>query len=209
MRLVQNKIQRSVTATRVDFFLQKIVLIVPVLLVLLVSLQSRAGGFMELNAFYFSDAATVSTTSTRTEMLFDGCLGFDIDKTGMYQVGWNYSSHSVSDASTTTTTYTSAQMGPKFVFYFNKERTWALAGAYNLITTATYSTGGSTAEKWRGTSMNIEFGYGLPLSEAMRLGLRLIYSAASYTEVVTTSSLTTVSYARTLIYPAIHMSFHF
>lgn len=198
------------TKPRECFVAKKFTFFASVFLVLLFSVQSRAGGFLELNAFYFSDAATVSTTNTRTEMLFDGCLGFDVDKSGMYQVGWNYSSHSVSDASTTTTTYASAQMGPKFVFYLNKERSWALAGAYNLITTATYSTGGGSAsEKWRGTSMNIEFGYGLPLSEAMRLGLRLIYSAASYTEVVTPSSLTTVSYSRTLIYPAIHMSFHF
>lgn len=165
--------------------------------------------FFDSNLFYISDSSKITTTDTETKMFMDFGLGFSIDKRSQMQVGWNYSIFSTSTSGASTTSYSSTEMGPKFVYYFNRDRTWALGLVYNLIVNADFKPNGGDTQKWRGSSMKVDLGYSLPVSESTRLGLHLVYNSTSFNEQVTDTTLDQISYNRTFIYPAIHLGFLF
>ncbi|MCB0412273.1 MAG: hypothetical protein KDD22_07085, partial [Bdellovibrionales bacterium] len=114
--------------------------------------SNAASLFVDLNAFYMSDAAQTTSTTSETKTFFDAAIGFGVNKTSQWQVGWNYSSYG---ASTTDTTYTSSEMGPKFGYYFDKDRNWGASFSYNMIVTGTNTESGTTSN-WRGTSMKFD-----------------------------------------------------
>lgn len=177
-------------------------------LFLLPSVTQAADFFFETNGFYISDGSKFSSTATETKMLLDFALGFGIDKRSQWQVGWNYSMHSTSTSGDDTVSYSSTEMGPKINYYLDRNRSWGISFAYNLIVNGSYEASGTTHE-WRGTSMRADFGYGGQISEQLRLGLRLVYNIASFNEEVDDTTLTNISYTRTLMYPAIHLSYLF
>ena len=170
-----------------------------------------ANFFVDFNSFYFSDAFKRNETATDTRTFLDFAVGFGVDKYSRFQVGWNYSLISASSPSGAggSDTYSSAEMGPKFSYYFDKERNWGASLTYNLITNAKFSPAGGSGQNWRGTNLRFDVGYGLAFSEAFRLGLRLVYSMTSFREEIDEPTLNRISFARTLIYPAIHMSYLF
>jgi hypothetical protein len=165
----------------------------------------RARAFVfDTNVLYYTDTTTAAKESSHGATMYDVLIGFDVDKKGMYQVGWNYSGHSTETKDDSTTiSYKSTQMGPGFVFYFDKDRSWRLGFSYNLKTTATYTYGSGTEEEWRGSTMNGTFGYQLRFGDGFSLGIRMNYSSASYSEKVITTTKTDVSYKKSMIYPSI------
>ena len=166
--------------------------------------------FLESNAFYYSDGVKVSETTTQTKMLMDFALGFTVDKKNRWQIGWNYSLHSSSTTGGSEETYSSNEMGPKFGYYFDKNRRWGTSFAYNLIVNGTYKASAAAAEQTlRGTSMRFDIGYGTEVTESFRMGARLVYNLATYAEEIDNTTLTKVSYSRTFIYPALHLSYLF
>lgn len=173
-------------------------------------LPARAVAFIELNAFYFSESETTATTSTASRMFIDAAIGFRIDKKGQYLVGWGYSTHSQTDAGTATTTYTSTQMGPRFLWFIDKDKIWSLGLAYYLVTQASYSDGTGNAETWKGSALHVDAGYNLPFSENLSMGLRLNYSSASYAEkLIGSDDYSTIAYVKTFIYPSICVVYTF
>lgn len=164
---------------------------------------AAASAFVELNAFYYSEAATQATTTSGTRMFIEAAVGFKVDKKGQFLAGWGYATHSHTDTGTTSTTYTSTQMGPRFVWLIDKDRTWGLGFAYYIVTSASYD-GGSSAETWKGTAMHLDLGYNLPVSEDFLVGLRLNYSSATFTEkLVGSSNYSEIAYAKTYMYPSV------
>lgn len=180
-----------------------------VCLFIFLSTQS-AFAFIEANVFYLSDTLTAATSSTSTKTFFEICLGFSIDSKGKYMVGWNYGSFATSDTTTTTDTYTSTQMGPRFVFQFGKGNDWSVGLAYNISTKAAYTPAGGTQEDWTGTGLKADFGYNFQLSEYTDLGIRLNYASATYTEkVVAQTTYSTISYTRPFIYPSVYFIYNY
>lgn len=166
--------------------------------------------FVEGNGFYFSDALKVGTTTTDTTMLLDFAAGFTLDKKARWVVGWNYSLHSGSTSGGSTETYSSNEMGPKVIYFYDKNRTWSSSFTYNLIVTGSYKASASAAsQNLRGSSMRFDIGYGAPVSEDLRLGVKLIYNMSTFNEEVDSTTLTKVSYSRTYMYPAFHISYLF
>jgi hypothetical protein len=169
-----------------------------------------ASAYFELNTYYYSETVNTGSAATKGRMLVDVSLGFAVDKDGKYQVGWNYSTHSSTDTATTTTTYVSTQMGPRFIWFFTKAKTMNLGVSYNLVTKGTYTPDGGTSEIWNGTGLKADIGYNFAVGESTFLGLRLNYSSASYTSKLVgatdySESANLVSY----IYPSIYLFFSF
>ena len=161
--------------------------------------------FFDFNGFYLSDSSVVSSSSSASsKMTYEATLGVNIDKKGAWMVGWNYGALSFSDTvAGSATTYSSTQMGPKFYVFFDKPHSWFLAAAYNLVTKATYQSGSSPSEAWAGTAYSGSLGYQFEVSSGMSLGLRLTYSAATYSQSAVGATYKDISDTRSVIYPAI------
>lgn len=162
--------------------------------------------YTDFNFVYFSDTLTESSTSTMTRTFYDLSLGINIDKKGQYTLGWNYGSVSANSTISTTTTFALTEMGPKFNWHIDKERHWNFSCTYNLIVNAQYNDG-STTSKWRGTSIKADFGYAPNISESFYAGVKLNYYQASFAEEVTSTTLTTISYSRGIIYPSLFIAY--
>ncbi len=173
-------------------------------------LTAQAQAYLELNAFYNSDNFKNEKTNSNTVMLYDASIGFAIDKKGMYSVGWNYSGNTAStNDGTNSKSYSSTQMGPRFIFFFDKAKMFNLGLTYNISTKASYNDGTDTFN-WKGTAMKADFGVNFPIGETSFFGLRLNYSTASYNEQLKGSAdYKTVSYNRNFIYPSLSMFFGF
>jgi hypothetical protein len=166
--------------------------------------------FFDANLFYNSDSFTLAQSSTSTRMLYDISFGFGVDKKNYFEVGWNLTGHSMSDSSNgATTAYSTTQMGPIFIFFIGKERSWRLSAAYNLQTSATYTAAGGTSEKWKGTGIAASFGHQFSIGQTASLGIRLNYSMSSFTESLIGTTYSVVSYTRAYIYPSVAMNFEF
>lgn len=171
---------------------------------------TNANAFVfDTNVFYFSDKITATEDSAHNTTYFDLLVGFDLDKKGMYQVGWNYSSHaSTTDNDGDEVIYkTTTQMGPGFVAYLNKSRSLRFGFAYNYKLVADYKANGGDEEEWRGTSMVANFGYQIRFDSAFSLGLRFNYVGATIEESIDTSNVKDeVSHKKTIIYPSIALT---
>lgn len=170
--------------------------------------SSASALFIDTNLFYLSDSLVTSTaTNTSTKTFYDFTIGFSVDKKGNFQVGWNYAAYSTADSvASATTTYSSAQMGPKFIYFFDKDRNWRSSFAYNISTSATY-TASSIEDKWKGTGMAMDFGYQFRGPDGFSLGIRLNYSTTTFNESLIGTTYTTVSNVRTFIYPSVSVAF--
>ena len=168
--------------------------------------------FLESNLFYTNDALTQTSATTANRMFYDVAIGFNIDKKGFYQAGWAYDGFATSDAAgSSTTTYSATAMGPKFNFFFGKQRQWNLGLTYGIVSKATYSVSGSNAEVWSGTSYKAELGYIMRSDDgAFFFGVKINYVSASYTErIIGSTNYSTISYNRTFLYPTLTFGFDF
>ncbi len=176
-----------------------------IILVLLffVSFEMKAAN-LELNGFYFTDSFSSTSTLASTYMTADGAVNLNLNKKGTLTIGWAYTMINDVATASSTATFTTADMGPRFGWFLNKEKTWGLGLAYNIISNATYD-GSGTAVKWRGTSLKTDFGYAPEISENMYCGFRINYYSGSWIEqLVGSSTYSTVSYTRTWMYPSLY-----
>ena len=181
-----------------------------ILIVIFLASSHAKAALLDLNLFYISDSLTTATTASYGKTFYALCAALNIDHKGSYLVGWNYATYSSSEAvGSATTTYTSTQMGPKFLVFLNKDHNWLLGLAYNILTSANDQAGSAPAEIWRGTAYSADFGYHQMVSESLMLGLRLNYSTSSYSEKLIGTAYSTISYSRTFIYPSMAISFIF
>ncbi len=169
-------------------------------------LENSFSAVYDLNLFYDSRALTVSSAETGTKMFIEGSALVDISKNPHMAVGWSYAMYSTSDTTTTATTISASDMGPKFTWFMDKKELWSLSLTYNLIGSTTYSSGSS--DTWRGTSIKADVGWGPQLGDNSFLGIKLNYYSATYTEnLVGGTSYSQVSYARSFMYPSVFISY--
>lgn len=169
-----------------------------------------AGEFVvDLDLFYFSDTMTYSTSSAYKRTFYDFMIGFPVTKKKSFIIGWNYDGMTFSDdQGSGATTLAVTDMGPKFAYYFDKNREWVAAFTYNLITKGTYTPSGGTATELRGSSMRFEAGYTPQMWENVLIGAKIVWYKGAFKEEITNeTTLTQVSYDRTVIYPAFALTF--
>ena len=159
---------------------------------------------IDSNVFYFTDDTESDTDNSNAVTSYTFFIGFNLDKKGRYQAGWNYTSDSTEDdLNGQKEEYSSTQMGPAFVYFLDKELTWRLYFAYNLKTTADFTPTSGAKEEWRGTSMIFNFGYQLAISESFAVGVRLNYSSSDYDESVVGTTKEDVSFSKVMMYPSL------
>ncbi|MGE0763065.1 MAG: hypothetical protein AB7N80_07300 [Bdellovibrionales bacterium] len=164
----------------------------------------------DLNIFYYTDALAATTDSDYKRTIYDFAIMLNLNRKGSLVLGWSYASVAADDtASSTTTSYSSTEMGPRFGYYFDRNFLWSFFFTYNLQAKSDYSSGSSTAE-WRGTSMKGELGYMPQWNEQFQAGVKLNYYKSTYNEQITNSTtLTSVSNGRTMIYPSLAFVYRF
>lgn len=188
---------------------RRVLLFVFFLLIQISKLES-ANAFAELNLFYTSEASSTGSTVNRGRTFIEGTLGFRVDKAGQYLVGWGFASHSIADTATSSETYSSTQMGPRFLWMIDKSKNWSVGLAYYIVTTGSYSGGGGSSETWKGTALHADLGYNLPLDDNLLFSVRYNYSAATYSErLVDSTTYSAVSYNKTFIYPSLAVLYVF
>jgi hypothetical protein len=163
----------------------------------------RCGAVVDANIFYFSDTFAYDTTSTYNRTLWDFFVGMGLTKKNQYIIGWNYDSMSFEDDPGTPTKLSVTDMGPKFMVYFDKERTWVFGFTYDLITKGKYSSGSGTSTELRGSALKVEAGYTPPITETILMGFKINYYKASFAEKVIDTSITKKATSRTAIYPSL------
>ena len=171
------------------------------------SVNTRAFS-LDSNLFYQSDTLSTSTESGSTKTFIDLSANLDLTKKGSFTIGFSYATSAISDKiSGTDTGYGLTEMGIRFGYFIDKDRSWGLFATYNLVVTGSYDDGSSEVE-WRGGSYKIETGYRPMISEVLAAGIHLVYHSATFSEELASgSSYSTVSYSRGLIYPAISISY--
>ena len=96
-------------------------------------------------------------------------------------------------------------MGPRFIWFFTRSKSWSLGLTYNLVTKAEYKSGTSSTESWSGTAYKIDLGYNYALGESSFLGVRLYYASATYTsKLVESTNYSEISNTVTSTYPSIY-----
>lgn len=181
------------------------------LLLVLAAPHARAvAPVFDAGFFYFNDAfAYGGSTSTYNRMFWDIMVGMPLSKKGKWVLGWNYDAFSFSDNPGTATTLTITDMGPKLLYYMDKDRTWVIGLTYNLITRATYSDGSANTQM-RGTSLRAEFGYVPHMTENLLMGAKLVYYKPSLSEEITNQTqLAQTTNGRTVIYPSFAITYRF
>ncbi len=170
---------------------------------------SRAEAWMfDFNLFYFSKTLTIDSAETGSQMFGDLAFSLELSKKNAVYLGWSYGFRSTSDASTTTTTISASEMGPKFGMFFDKDMTWGAFVTYNLVATSTYAPGGGTEQTWRGSTIKAEIGWAPQVTDNMFIGVRLNYYTATFTErIQNVTDYAQVSIPRTLMYPAFFFAY--
>ena len=176
--------------------------------VLLTSISAKAV-VAELGLFYFTDDLSSTNTMQNSRTIYDFAVLMTSDGRRLLGIGWNYAGVSSTDNSTTETSYSSTETGPKFTYMFGREQNWYVGLAYNLLAKAQFSDASGEAE-WRGTSIKAEFGYLPKVSSRINVGVKLNYHQASYNEQITnTTTLTQTTNTKTMIYPTFAMVWKF
>jgi hypothetical protein len=164
----------------------------------------------ELGLFYFTDDLSSTNDFGISRTIYDFAVLMTSQGRQMIGIGWGYAGVSSTEGSTTDTTYSSTETGPKFSYLFGRDQNWYLGFAYNLLAKATFSTGSGEEAEWRGTSMKVEFGYLPKINGRLNAGVKLNYHQASYSEQITNNTtLTQETNTKTMIYPTFAMVWKF
>lgn len=159
---------------------------------------------IDINAGYLSDTMATSSTVVTTRINYDAALGIHLNSKKNYYMALSYGSLATTDQTTTTTTFTSQDTGLKIGTLFGKGKSWAFSVTYNFIAKAAYKVGAAAEVELRGTSMKSDIGYYMWLGENTALAFKLAYYMPTFTESVSGTTITRVSYTRTTIMPGMN-----
>lgn len=164
---------------------------------------------LDANLFYLSDALTTTGDRTATSLFWDLAVTINMDKKGYWVIGWAYNSMTITETGSTSADFTLTEMGPKVGYYIDKAKVWSIFLVYSFQSQADFSDATSTAE-WRGTSYKAEFGFTPAFTESFHAGVKLNYYQANFSEqFVSGTTFSTISNARSIIYPTVAFVYRF
>lgn len=164
--------------------------------------------YIDINMLSFSDSLKTDSTVAMSRTMYDISFGTLMGKPDNWIWAVTYGSSAFSDKSTTTTTFSVADLGVKFGYFWTKQKSWFTTITYNLQSTAKYNDG-TTASELRGTSIRADLGYAFWPSENLGVSARIFYYAPTFKESIVDTSITKVSYSRSLIAPCISLMFNY
>ena len=172
--------------------------------------RAHAELILDSSLSYISDSMKSTTTDSSSKMLGSLAMGATFSK-GL-SVGWNfgYATFSNVQADSTTKKLGGTLMGPRFGYFFGKGEDLSVAFTWLAIANGTYSATGSSDEKWQGSGYQFELGYAPLALKSARVGVKIIYTALSYSSKTDSANTTsTVSYSAGGITPALAVSMRF
>lgn len=176
------------------------------LILILFSIQVNAGAGLDLGYTTLTDSYTQNSTGSNTRSLYRLTPYLGLDRADRFMLGWSMIGGTFSDTvSGTATTVTTSDNGPTILWNMTKSKIWTLSYTYGMSSKSSY-TSGATTEAWEGTSSLIELGYAPPISETMSLGLRIGSYQTTATKKIVTTTITDISYTRTMLVPMIYFS---
>lgn len=184
--------------------------------VYLLSLLSVLFSFPAQSAFYFQhglsydsdthDKEQTSSTSLRNRFF----LGATMGKNGQYIVGQGVNIWSKSEqnsAGSTADEISMLELGPRFQWFMNDDKTFYLSATYNFYAKGEIKT--SSTAKVSGSSYLASLGYQFKGNRFFFFGVSLNYHSLAITESVVGQTSTNVSQSYSYIYPAIEYSIRF
>ncbi len=177
----------------------------------LISLGSKSmAAYIDLNYFSFTDQFTNASVNSYTRSIYDLTIGFEATNNKQIVLGLNSGSAQIKNKEgSSETSFTTSDLGLKFIYFWNKNRTWSTSLIYYFTSTAKYNDGTGTEVSYRGTGIKFDFGYNFWLSDAIALAAKIHFYNPSFKESVTNNIITDVSYKRTIIYPNFTFIFSF
>lgn len=158
---------------------------------------------VDINTTMLTDQYQGSSNSSISRTMYDASVGFAVDKKNTVLLSFAFGSVATSDSTSSTATYTGTDMGIRITYLPTRSKSWTIATTYNFQSRASYNSGTTTTEQ-RGTSLKFDIGYNYWLGEYFAICGRINYYQATLTEEITNStSLATVAYSRTQLYPGI------
>lgn len=165
---------------------------------------------LDFNGLYFDDSLKATNTSSTSRMIGDFSLALNLNQDASFLLGGNVSSLNTHDVySGTLRDWNSFDYGIKFIAFLDSLHHWGIGLTYNLVANATYKEANNTY-RWRGTSMQVSFGFNPIVVNTMYFGLRVNYYYAMYNE----SSMDGITYInennqRSFLYPSIYFSIRY
>lgn len=166
--------------------------------------QLAKAQFIDANILSFSDTFKTSSTQVISRSIYDIGLGTLMGRSDSWLWGLSFGTGTFLDKGSSTVTYTFTDIGIKLGLFWTKQKTWFNTITYNLQSTAKYNDGTNEVDL-RGTSIKADLGYAFWPSETFALALKIVYYAPSFKESVSSGTLTTIAYTRSIIYPCINI----
>ena len=171
---------------------------------------AHAGLIIDSNLSYANTSVKSSDTDSSTQIMVVTAIGASF--TNNLQVGWSfgYLNSSMGQGASTTKSLSGTLMGPRFGLFIGKSQNWSLAATWLALANSTYTATGATEEKWQGSGYCFEAGYGPEVAKNTTVGIKILYTAVSFSSSTNTSNTTSsVSYSFGGMTPALYLSFRF
>lgn len=174
---------------------------------LLVTGFAQADPLLDFGFVYSGETFNTTASSSDTQYFYNASLLFNLDTGQRCFIGWNvFGISQASVAASTTTNYSSLDMGPSIRWNIDKAGTYSLTGTYGYLAKATYSSG-SSSENWEGSSLLAQFAIQAASGrQKIFLGLSLNYYSATYTKKVVSRVESSNSAQKSWIFPMITLT---
>jgi len=162
---------------------------------------------LDLGFAYSGDTLHKTTDSANTQYFYNIDALFNLDGRARWNVGWSvFGISQTSSVDTTTTAYSSMDMGPALRWNIDRSGIFSMTLAYGYLAKGTYSATGGTDEKWEGTSTFAQFATQIPMNDKFFIGVSLNYYGANYSQKTVSSVESTNDATKTWIFPMISMT---
>ncbi|MBT3584128.1 MAG: outer membrane beta-barrel protein [Halobacteriovoraceae bacterium] len=173
--------------------------------------QVQAAFMFNVSTFYFTDSDNAGTTNfSYTRMNNNIFLGASMGKKEQFFFGVSYmmitrSNSNGSDTDEVSTT----EIGPTFLYYFNKDRNWYVSGGWLPFAKGDRTLTG-VSEDIDGSGLHGAFGYQVKFSKHFYLGASINYHSTSITESIDSANTKSdVSNSYSTIMPMFDLSIRF
>jgi hypothetical protein len=173
----------------------------------LFSVSALADTQFDLGFAYSADTLHKTTDNSNTSTFYNVDVLFNLDNRKAWNVGWTVFGISQTAAvGSTTTTYSSMDMGPVLRWNIDRAGMFSTTLAYGYLARGTYGATGATDEKWEGTSYLAQLAAQIPLGEKFYMGVSLNYYGASYSTKTVSNVESTNDSTKTWIFPMFSMT---
>lgn len=178
-------------------------------IIVLLPINVQAALSVGLDGFINTDDFKSTQTSANSKSFYSLSFLANLDNKKQFYAGFHVGQVSVTETSgSTTTAFSSLDMGPFIAYMFDQKGSFSLTIGYNVTATGTYNDGTNLAN-WSGTSILTSFGVMPSFGENFYLGFKINYYSVSYSKEVVSTTASDISYTRALIYPTFGMAWRY